>query len=159
MTYKIGDKVYLNSKKIESTRLAKKLNYKYYGPYTISKTIAKQTYKLKLPPSMKIHNVFYILLLEPYTGTNKPNNPFPPPIEVEKQEEYEVEKILDSRIHYNKLQYLVKWMGYPYSDNQWLPKDDIAGSQDLMSLFHKIYPNKPDKTNIKKWKVNWNVYI
>ena len=57
---------------------------------------------------MKIHNVFHVLLLEPYTGTNEPNNPPSPPIEVEKQEEYKVEEILDRRIHYNKLQYLVK---------------------------------------------------
>ena len=154
MTYKVSNKVYLNSKNIESIRPAKKLDYKYYGPYTISEAIGKQVYKLKLPPSMKIHNVFYVLLLKPYTGTNEPNNSPPPPIEVERQEKYEVEEILDSRIHYNKLQYLVKWMGYPHSDNQWLPKDDVTRSQDLVSLFHKIYPNKPDKSDIKKRKVN-----
>ena len=150
--YKVNDKVYLNSKNIESTRPAKKLDYKYYEPYTISEAIGKQAYKLELLPSMKIHNVFHILLQEPYTGTNEPNNPPLSPIEVERQEEYEVEEILDSRIHYNKLQYLVKWMGYPHLDNQWLPKDDVARSQDLVGLFHKIYPNKPDESNIKKTK-------
>ena len=152
MTYKVGDKIYLNSKNIESTWPAKKLNYKYYGPYTISEAIGKQAYKLKLLPSMKIYNIFYVSLLKPYIGTNELNNPFPPLIEVEGQEEYEVEEILDSRIHYNKLQYLVKWMGYPHLDNQWLPKDDVARSQDLVGLFHKIYPNKPDESNIKKTK-------
>ena len=39
MTYKVGNKIYLNNKNIESTRPAKKLDYKYYGPYTISEAI------------------------------------------------------------------------------------------------------------------------
>ena len=103
---------------------------------------------------MKIHNIFHISFLEPYTGTNEPNNPPPPPIEVEGKEKYKVKKILNNRIHYNKFQYLVKWMDYQHLDNQW-PKDNIAGSQDLMSLFHNIYPNKLGEGNIK---TNKNIY-
>ena len=57
---------------------------------------------------MKIHNVFHVSLLEPYIGTNKPNNSLSPHIEIENKEEYEVKKILNSCIHYNKLQYLAK---------------------------------------------------
>lgn len=102
MTYKIGDKVYLNSKNIDSTQPAKKLDYKYYRPYTIKKAIEKQASRLKLLLSMKIYNIFYILLLKLYTDTNKPNNSPSPPIEVKSQEEYEVEEIFDSCIYYNK---------------------------------------------------------
>ena len=40
-TYVTGKKVYLNSKNIESTRPAKKLDYKYYGPYEIEEPIGK----------------------------------------------------------------------------------------------------------------------
>ena len=116
--YITDKKVYFNSKNIESPRLAKKLDYKYYGPYKIEKLIEKQVYHLKLPLSIKIQNVFYISLLEPYTDTFKPNNSPPSLIKVEGQKKYKVKKILDSCIHYNKLQYFVKWMGYLYSDNQ-----------------------------------------
>ena len=144
MTYNVGNKVYLNSKNIKLMQPAKKLDYKYYRPYTINEAIRKQVYKLELLPSMKIHNVFHVFLLEQYTSTNEPNNSPPPPIEVEGQKEYEVEEILDNHIYYNKLQYLVKWMGYLHSDNQWLSKDNVAGLQDLVSLFHKIYPDKLD---------------
>ena len=48
-------------------------------------------------------------------------------------------------------------MGYSHLDNQWLPKNDVIRSQNLVSLFHKIYPDKPDKSNIKNKKINWNV--
>ena len=63
--YKVKDMVYFNSKNIKSTRPSKKLDYKYYGPYKIKLPIEKQAYRLRLPLSMKIHNVFHVSLLEP----------------------------------------------------------------------------------------------
>ena len=39
--YVTGEKVYFNSKNIESIWPAKKLNYKYYRPYEIEKPIEK----------------------------------------------------------------------------------------------------------------------
>src|SRR5258708_10709870 len=51
-----------------------------------------------------------------------------PPLELEEgEEEYEVEKILDHRKfgRGRKLQYLIKWKGYPDSENQWVDKRDV----------------------------------
>lgn len=42
MTYKIDNKVYLNSKNIKSKQLVKKLNYQYYKLYTVSEMLKKQ---------------------------------------------------------------------------------------------------------------------
>jgi hypothetical protein len=56
-----------------------------------------------------------------------PNFTQPTPELINGEEEYSVEKILDSR-HFGKrrrLQYLVKWEGYPDSDNMWVNKDDV----------------------------------
>ncbi len=86
-------------------------------------------YRLKLPTQWSIHDVFHIDLLTPYhkTTLHGLNYSRPPPDLVENQEEYEVEKILDSwhfgRRH--KLQYLIKWKGYPDSDNEWVDKKNI----------------------------------
>ena len=46
---------------------------------------------------------------------------------VDNEEEYEVEKILDSQLfsRCKQLQYLIKWKGYPESDNMWVDKDDV----------------------------------
>ena len=39
------------------------------------------------------------------------------PVEVEGEEEYVVEEILDSRLRHNKLEFLVKWKGYTNENN------------------------------------------
>ena len=44
--------------------------------------------------------------------------PLPPSIEVEDKEEFKVEEILNSKIQFRKLQYLIKWLGYPNTDNK-----------------------------------------
>ena len=73
--------------------------------------------------------MFHIDLLTPYreTITHGANYQRPPPDLVDNAEEYEVEKILDSRLfgRRRRLQYLVKWKGYPDSDNMWVDKDDV----------------------------------
>jgi hypothetical protein len=44
--------------------------------------------------------------------------PPPPTTLINGRDEYEVEAILDSRMCYNHLEYLVKWKGYDKSNNQ-----------------------------------------
>ena len=136
--------VYLNSKNIKLMQLSKKLDYKYYGPYKI-KPIGLQAYCLRLLPNMKIHNIFHVSLLELCNVQPRSTLSLPPIIIVnEEKEEYEVEKILDSWLHYDKLQYLVKWLDYPQSENKWLETDDITGSTELIDLFHRLFPQKPN---------------
>ncbi len=61
----MSDKVYLCVKNIKSIQSSKKLDYKYYEFYTISVFINKQFYRLNFSFNMKkIHNVFYVSLLE-----------------------------------------------------------------------------------------------
>ena len=37
-----------------------------------------------------------------------------------------VEKILDSQLLRNQLQFLVKWEGYGYEENSWVSEKDIS---------------------------------
>jgi len=63
---------------------------------------------------MAIHNTFHISLLEPYQDnrfSSQKQEP-PPPIQIEGENEYELDQIIDSRLHYNNLQYRAKWKGY-----------------------------------------------
>ena len=100
-------------------------------------------YHLELPTQWSIHPVFHIDLLTPYreTITHGANYQCPPPDLVDNAEEYEVEKILDSWLfgRRQRLQYLVKWKGYPDSDNMWVDKDDVF-ADDKVRTFKESNP-------------------
>src|SRR5882757_8830891 len=64
----------------------------------------------------------------------------PPSVEVEGDYEYQVERVEDSRMYRNQLQYLVRWTGY--DQMTWEPAKDVNGLQAL-DVFHARYPQKP----------------
>jgi hypothetical protein len=71
-----------------------------------------------------------------------PNFTRPTPELIDGEEEYSVEKILDSR-HFGRrrcLQYLVKWEGYLDVDNMWVDKDDVF-ADDKVREFKNSNPN------------------
>jgi hypothetical protein len=82
-----------------------------------------------------IHPVFHIDLLMPYRETTMhgPNFTRPAPELIDGEEEYSIEKILDSWRFGRRqcLQYLVKWEGYPDSDNMWVDKDDVSADDKV----------------------------
>jgi Chromo (CHRromatin Organisation MOdifier) domain len=99
--------------------------------------------------------MFHTDLLTPYkeTLTHGINYQRPPPGLVDGEEEYEIEKILDSRRYRRgcKLQYLVKWKGYPDSDNQWVNKDDVF-TEDTIREFENA--NSDDAPHIKSMRTD-----
>ena len=71
-------------------------------------------------------------------------HPPPPPLIVRNGiEEYEVEKILDSRIFHGKVEYLVRWKAYGVEEDKWRPVCDVQGSKQLVTEFHYTHPQAP----------------
>ncbi|MCO5586741.1 hypothetical protein L7F22_040683 [Adiantum nelumboides] len=64
-----------------------KLLTRYYEPFKIIDKINDVTFRLDLPYTWNIHNVFHISLLRIYQGNLPPELPSPEPPEVEDQEE------------------------------------------------------------------------
>jgi len=108
-------------------------------------------YQLVLPLSWGIHNVFHASLLLPYkeTTAHGPNFERPPPDLVEDVEEYEVEAIVNHRLYRRQrhLQYLIKWRGYPSSDNTWEPVENVH-TEDLVKEYHRRHPLGPNKRTV-----------
>ncbi|MBW0474767.1 hypothetical protein O181_014482 [Austropuccinia psidii MF-1] len=107
-----GDKVWLASKNIKTTRPTKKLSERWLGPFEVIKKIASHAYHLKLPQQWKsVHPLFHVSLLEPVKESTIPNQHQlpPPPVLVEEQEEWEVAQVLDSKHKRGKLWYLAEW--------------------------------------------------
>ena len=57
----------------------------------------------------------------------------PPPDLINGEEEYEIEEVLQSRQYGRgrKVQYIVKWKGYPNLDNQWVDWDSLHADEAL----------------------------
>ena len=143
--FKVGDKVFIDASDIKTTRPSIKLAHKFIGPYLIEQKIGPLNYKVKLPVGMKIHPVFNVVKLrvapeDPIDGRHA-NLP-PAPEIIDGEPEYEVEKILDSRIYYRKLQFLVAWKGYGREENSWVKAEDIH-APDLIKEFYWTHPDAP----------------
>jgi len=101
--------VFLSSRNITTNRSIKKLKNKMLDPFLITKKIGA-SYKLKLPTFMKVHDVFHSNLLRANLGNFFPNQiqESPRSIVIPKGEKYELDDILNSRWHYERLQYRCK---------------------------------------------------
>jgi len=141
-----GDMVSLLPCNNKTTRPSKKLDYNKIGPIKILAKIRTSAYKLALPPSMAIHNTFHISLLEPYHDNRFPSQikEPPPPIQIEGEDEYELDEIIDYRLPYKKLQYRAEWKGYsPEHDKVWYPAENFNHAEYTVQRFHPRYPRKP----------------
>ena len=98
------------------------------GAFKVLKAVGT-SYRLQLPTTMRIHDVFHPSLLrkaadDPLPGqTNEP----PQPVVVDDEDEWEVDDILDSRLFGKgkRLQYRVKWKGH---DNPRVPQSRCFAS-------------------------------
>jgi Chromo (CHRromatin Organisation MOdifier) domain/Integrase p58, C-terminal domain len=128
-TFVPGNKVWLDARHLRVNAPSRKLAPRRYGPFKVLKQVSPVTYRLQLPSSMKIHDVFHVDRLIPYTETEAYGEtyPQPPPELIDGEEEYEVESIITHRNkgRTRKKQFLVKWLGYPASENSWVDEKDL----------------------------------
>ena len=118
--YQVDDQVWLEGRHLRTNQPTAKLAPRRHGPFKIVQVMSPVNYRLELPTQWSIHPVFHTDLLTPYRETlmHGHNYQRPPPDLVDREEDYEVKKILDQQ-HFGrrrKLQYLIKWKGYPDSD-------------------------------------------
>jgi hypothetical protein len=137
--FQVNDKVWLDARNLRTNVPSKKLAPRRYRPFPIAEKVSAVVYRLKLPNHMKIHDVFHIDLLTLFQQTEVYGEAFPqpPPELVQGEEEYEVEEIVSDQRHGPrcKAQYLIKWKGYPASENSWVDTKDIH-VKDLVKEYH-----------------------
>jgi hypothetical protein len=148
--FQIGQQAFVKAKFFRTTRPSKKLSEKFLGPFDIIGKAGTHSFILRLPDTIRgVHPVFHVSMLEPATPNEIPNRSEtpPPPVEVEGDLEYEISEVLDSKVDLRrkcKLLYLVRWLGYEGTDDEfsWLPATELH-ALDLISDFHTSYPAKP----------------
>jgi len=89
-------------------------------------------------------------VIEPVTPNTfqQYSEPSPAPVIIDGEPEYEISKIVDSKIdrwRTCKLLYKIICLGYEDTDNdsEWLPVTELEHAKKLMNNFHLKYPAKP----------------
>ena len=105
--------------------------------YNITEVLGPVTYRLQLPATWRIHNVFHAALLRPFKENEVYGDNYtePPPELVEGEEVYEVETILNHRRRGRGYQYFIKWRGYPISDASWEPEHAFSDDGDILRQY------------------------
>src|SRR6266404_4172970 len=118
-----GDQVWLEGRNIHTSHPTAKLAPKRYGPFPITKVLGPVTYQRPLPDL------------------------------INGEEEYKVERIINSRRFRRgrQVQYLVHWKGYPELDNQWIPWSNL-NAPELVAEFQQENPDAV--THIRTAKVD-----
>ncbi len=98
--------------------------------------------------------MFHANLITPYKEMelHGPNFTHPPSDLIEGEQEFEVEKILDAqpRGRGRKMHFLVKWKGYPTSDNSWEPRENLHADRLIMEYNKKKQGQaEPKKKGLK----------
>jgi len=85
--YQPGDEVLLSLDNVRTQRPSKKLDMRHAGPYAVVERVGTHAYRLQLPETMKIHDVFHISLLRPYHAPTYPGQAttVPGPVEVDSE--------------------------------------------------------------------------
>ncbi|KIN98979.1 hypothetical protein M404DRAFT_30943 [Pisolithus tinctorius Marx 270] len=137
-----GDKVWLEAHNLKCSYENRKLAPKREGPFTISDILSPVMYRLAIPSQWKIHNVFHASLLLPYRENNvhRPNFLALPPDLINEEEEYEVEAIVGHKRSSRGHAFLIKWKGYPSSENSWQKESHLEHADDTLSTYKKCFP-------------------
>jgi hypothetical protein len=146
--FKVGDYVWLSGEDMNLQLPSEKLGDRQLGPYEILEKVGLLDYRLDLPESLsRVHPIFHVDKLYPWKGNKVngllPEEPEPVYLEGEDEPEYEVEKLLDSRVRWRRMEYLVKWKGYDEGHNSWEPVTNLANAKRSITTFHKKNPKAP----------------
>ena len=114
--------------------LTPKFKHRYYDPYKIIKQINNFSYKLQLPTTSKIHDVFHVSLLKRFhtdeTWGREAINNMPS----------ELEAILKAQVRRGRKRYLITWQGRSLVEASWVTEEALrqAGFEWLMEPLNHI---------------------
>ncbi|CAI5483057.1 unnamed protein product [Closterium sp. Yama58-4] len=130
----VGDQVLLDTRNLNLSHLPSKLRPRFCGPFLVEAQVTPVTFRLRLPDTWKLHNAFHVQLLKPYKDPNQQFQgrqlPPPPPVLVQDEPEYEIERVLTHRRRGGKtLEFLIRWKGYDPTEDSWVAEADMGNAR------------------------------
>ncbi|CAI7831986.1 unnamed protein product [Closterium sp. NIES-54] len=128
------DQVLLDTHNLNLSHLPSKLRPRFCGPFLVEAQVTPVTFRLRLPDTWKLHNAFHVQLLKPYKD---PNQQFqgrqlspPPPVLIQDEPEYEIERVLTHRRRSGKaVEFLIRWKGYDPTEDSWVAEADMGNAR------------------------------
>lgn len=126
--FEVGDWVFLKLRPHRQhsvvQRIHQKLTPRFFGPYQIMKKIGQVAYKLKLPPTSKIHPTFHVSQLKKAEGNYTTTTTTQLPISLESEKgDITPAKVLSWRDKFDggqhKREWLIQWEGMDVGDATW----------------------------------------
>lgn len=153
----VGDKVFIIKKIWSTDRPSEKLNYPLTQQSFRILAMKGFSYELEVPPSWRATTVFHADRLR-----LDPDNPLPgqeyarPDAElIDEEEEWEVDQILSSRLHYGRLQYQVQWRGWD-PDPEYYDAREFKNAPDAIAAFHEKNPDcEGPPLRLAVWAAAW----
>ncbi|KAL6213565.1 hypothetical protein ACLB2K_013012 [Fragaria x ananassa] len=146
--FKEGDfiLVKLLPQKFKSLRKVHKgLVLKYEGPFEVIKRIGNVSYKLHLPPKLKIHPVFHVSMLKPFHEDEEDPSrtvSYWAPTTIVSSFDKEVDEILADRVIRHRgvpsyKEYLIKWRGLLDTEANWESEDILWQFKDKIQRYNE----------------------
>ncbi|EGD76390.1 hypothetical protein PTSG_12598 [Salpingoeca rosetta] len=129
--FREGDEVYVSTHLLrneDAKYRSNKLTPPYDGPFKIKNVLGPAHYRVDFSPlKVRIHDVINIKFLKRTKGTRSVHRPGP--LQGFSDDVYAMERILRHRKHRGRLEYLVKWLGYPEYEATYVQAKDMIGSR------------------------------
>jgi hypothetical protein len=125
--FQVGSSVWLEVTNLLMDGLSLKLASKCHGLFKITEKLSDLMYCLNLPAKWKIHDVFHVNVLSEAVPNMIPNQwkPMPPPVKVNNEDFWVMEKYLDTCWFCNQFQFKIHWDRFSEEHDTWENTDDI----------------------------------
>ena len=162
LEFAIGDWVWLESYNLSTDAPSKKLVAKRLGPYVVLEKIGNTSYRIDIPITWQVHNVFHASLLS-CTKEDKIVGQVPEPqpvVQIQDQELWVINSFINSRWFRGKFQLKVRWEDQVEEQDDWrdyqeilresaawrqeLAIDDVQEEDPIHPMIEEYYQRHPD---------------
>jgi len=147
--YRVGDLVLLSTKDLKYQMVGRrtdKFTERFVGPYKVKAIISSNAIELDLPSTVRIHPVVNVSRVRWYKSqVEGQRKETPQPVVIEREEEWEVEKIMNKRKVRGREKYLVQWKGCTVEEDTWKSRENLKNAMELVEEFERNYSREEEK--------------
>ena len=149
--FQVGELVLVSMQNLEPKHggfARRGLGSRFIGPYRVAGCENEKSYRLELPPSLRLHPVFHTSHLKPYLKDENREQRIPKVMLQDGEEGEIVDKVMGHRIKKSGDEYLIKWTGQ--RKPTWEPRenlDQIGWMIDAFIRGQKCFITKKETMN------------